>query len=69
VFIGNAEIDNAGGSPITVKRYIGGLILWIPSSMMSVIAALIAMRNWLVLDARQHRAKTSVPAPTTTLEV
>lgn len=27
VFIGNAEIDNAAGSPITVKRYIGGLIL------------------------------------------
>lgn len=27
VFIGNAEIDNAAGSPITVKRYIGGVIV------------------------------------------
>ncbi|MGA9421220.1 MAG: cytochrome c oxidase assembly protein, partial [Rhodanobacteraceae bacterium] len=31
-------------------QYLGGLILWIPSSMMSVVAALIAMRRWLALD-------------------
>ncbi|MGA8276633.1 MAG: cytochrome c oxidase assembly protein [Rhodanobacteraceae bacterium] len=38
-------------------QYLGGLILWIPSSMMSVVAALIAMRHWLALDRRGlHRA-------------
>lgn len=33
-------------------QYLGGLILWIPSSMMSVVAALIAMHRWLSLDSR-----------------
>lgn len=33
-------------------QYLGGLILWIPSSMMSVIAALLAFRAWVQLDAR-----------------
>lgn len=33
-------------------QYIGGLILWIPSSMMSVVAALIAFGTWVRLDAR-----------------
>ena len=40
-----------GISPMT-DQYLGGLILWIPSSMMSVIAALIAFRAWVQLDAR-----------------
>lgn len=35
-----------------VDQHIGGLILWIPSGMMSAIAALIAFRNWVSLDAR-----------------
>lgn len=38
-------------SPAT-DQHLGGLILWIPSSMMSVIAALLALRAWVQLDAR-----------------
>lgn len=38
-------------SPMT-DQYLGGLILWIPSSMMSVVAALLAFRSWVQLDAR-----------------
>lgn len=33
-----------------MDQHIGGLITWIPSSMMSVIAALIAFTHWLRLD-------------------
>ena len=42
-----------GGVSPQTDQYLGGLILWIPSSMMSVIAALFAMRNWLALDTRR----------------
>lgn len=33
-------------------QQIGGLLVWIPASMMSVIGALIALRHWLRLSAR-----------------
>ena len=36
-----------GGISPATDQYLGGLITWIPSSMMSVVAALIAMRNWI----------------------
>jgi putative membrane protein len=35
-------------------QQIGGLLLWIPGSMMSVIGALIALRHWLRLSTRQR---------------
>jgi len=38
-------------SPLRDQQ-IGGLLLWIPGSMMSVIGALIALRHWLRLSAR-----------------
>ena len=41
----------AGISPAT-DQYLGGLILWIPSSMMSVVAALLAFHHWVTLSAR-----------------
>ncbi len=41
----------AGIAPLTDQR-LGGLILWIPSSMMSVIGALIAFSHWLRLDSK-----------------
>ncbi len=34
------------------SQMIGGLVLWIPSAMMSVIAALVALRNWMSLSQR-----------------
>ncbi|MGB8634290.1 MAG: cytochrome c oxidase assembly protein [Rhodanobacteraceae bacterium] len=48
-------------TPMT-DQYLGGLILWIPSSMMSVIAALIAFRAWVQLDARGRIRRRSRPA-------
>jgi putative membrane protein len=33
-------------------QQIGGLLLWIPGSMMSVIGAIIALRHWMRLSAR-----------------
>ncbi|MGA7298469.1 MAG: cytochrome c oxidase assembly protein [Rhodanobacteraceae bacterium] len=50
-----------GITPMT-DQYLGGLILWIPSSMMSVIAALIAFRAWVQLDARGRIRRRSGPA-------
>lgn len=44
-----------GGISPATDQYLGGLITWIPSSMMSVVAALIAMRNWIFIDVRRHR--------------
>lgn len=41
-------------SPATDQQ-VGGLITWIPGSMMSVGAALIALRRWMVLDALRYR--------------
>jgi putative membrane protein len=35
-------------------QQIGGLLLWIPGSMMSVIGALIAIRHWLRLSTRER---------------
>jgi putative membrane protein len=35
-------------------QQIGGLLLWIPGSMMSVIGALIAIRHWLTLSTRER---------------
>lgn len=39
-------------SPV-VDQHIGGLITWIPSSMMSVLAALILMYRWVGEDTRR----------------
>jgi putative membrane protein len=41
-------------------QQIGGLLLWIPGSMMSVIGALIALRHWLRLSARSRLRKERV---------
>ncbi|WP_069262929.1 cytochrome c oxidase assembly protein [Paraburkholderia nodosa] len=38
-------------SPIRDQQ-IGGLLLWIPGSMMSVVGALVALRHWMRLSAR-----------------
>jgi len=35
-------------------QHLGGLILWIPSAMMSVIGALIALRHWTRLSSRRQ---------------
>ena len=40
------------GIPAIMDQHIGGLILWIPSSMMSVLAALVAFAYWLRLDSK-----------------
>lgn len=40
------------GVPALMDQHIGGLILWIPSSMMSVLAALVAFGYWLRLDSK-----------------
>ncbi len=41
----------AGVSAMQSQR-LGGLILWIPSAMMSVVGALVALRHWISLSAR-----------------
>jgi putative membrane protein len=40
-------------SPIRDQQ-IGGLLLWIPGSMMSVFGALIALRHWMRLSTRER---------------
>lgn len=53
----------SGISP-AADQYLGGLILWIPSSMMSVIAALLAFHHWIMLSARGRllRARRRIAA-------
>jgi putative membrane protein len=46
-------------SSMTSQR-IGGIILWIPSAMMSVIAALVALAHWTSLSSR-HRLRHHSP--------
>ncbi|CAG4905863.1 cytochrome c oxidase assembly protein [Paraburkholderia saeva] len=44
-------------------QQIGGLLLWIPGSMMSVIGALIALRHWMRLSGRARlREEHTSPA-------
>jgi len=40
------------GIPAIMDQHLGGLILWIPGSMMSVLAALIAFSHWVRLDSK-----------------
>jgi len=42
-------------SPL-LDQQIGGLIIWIPGSMMSVIAAIPALRQWMRADGKAHGA-------------
>jgi putative membrane protein len=44
-------------------QQVGGLLLWIPGSMMSVIGALIALRHWLRLSARSRLRETRARRP------
>jgi len=49
-------------SPLRDQQ-IGGLLLWIPGSMMSVVGALVALRHWMRLSARgrlQQERRASV---------
>lgn len=48
-------------SPVTDQQ-IGGLITWIPASMMSVVAALVLLRRWMVDDDRRARARAAAGA-------
>ncbi|MEO8803749.1 MAG: cytochrome c oxidase assembly protein [Rudaea sp.] len=41
-----------GGITPAIDQMYGGLILWIPSAMMSVIAALIAFHHWVRLSSQ-----------------
>ncbi len=57
----------AGMSSMT-SQHIGGLILWIPSAMMSVIAALVALAHWTSLSSRgrlprQAQRRAALRAP------
>lgn len=46
-------------SPLRDQQ-IGGLLLWIPGSMMSVIGAVLALRHWMRLSARARRREERV---------
>ncbi len=41
----------SGIEPLT-DQHLGGLILWIPASGLNVIAAMVALRNWMRLSER-----------------
>ncbi len=43
------------------SQRIGGLILWIPGGMMSVLGALIAIRNWISLSSRGRLPRAARP--------
>lgn len=49
-----------GGITPAADQMYGGLILWIPSSMMSVIAALIAFHHWIRLSSQGRLPKRGV---------
>ncbi len=50
------------------SQTIGGLVLWIPSAMMSAVGALIALRHWISLSSRGRlpwrRARAAAPVHT-----
>ncbi len=57
----------SGIDPLT-DQHLGGLILWIPASGINVIAAMVALRNWMRLSERGRlpvlsRQATAVNSP------
>ncbi|MHB0921972.1 MAG: cytochrome c oxidase assembly protein, partial [Thiomonas delicata] len=55
----------SGIEPLT-DQHLGGLILWIPASGLNVIAAMVALRNWMRLSERgrlQEKARRPRPGP------
>jgi putative membrane protein len=44
------------------SQTIGGLVLWVPSAMMSSVGALIALRNWISLSSRGRLPQRRAPA-------
>jgi putative membrane protein len=49
--------------PVTDQQ-IGGLITWIPASMMSVVVSLIVLQRWMKNDDRVHTLRTGASART-----
>ncbi len=48
----------------TTDQQIGGLITWIPASMMSVLVALVMWHRWMANDDRVRRSRAAASATT-----
>ncbi len=46
------------------SQTIGGLVLWVPSGMMSAAGALVALRHWISLSSRGRLPRRRAPAAT-----
>jgi len=57
VYSGFAEVAQPYGLSLETDQQLGGLILWVPGDMMSIVAAGIVMVMWYQREEGQHRAE------------
>ena len=57
-----ATLDQGWVGSYIMDQHIGGLVVWIPASMMSVVAMLIVMRQWAHWEQRATAPRQAVTA-------
>lgn len=58
IYSAYAEVTQPYGLDLTTDQQLGGLMLWVPGDMMSIVAAGIVMVMWYQREEGQHRAET-----------
>lgn len=64
-----ATLDQGWVSSYLVDQHLGGLVVWIPASMMSVVAMLIVFGQWMRWEHRVTIGREGRPPAQTTPEV
>ena len=54
-----AEVTQPYGISLMTDQQLGGLMLWVPGDMMSIVAAGIVMVMWYQREEAQHRAESA----------
>ncbi len=62
VYTAYAEVTQPYGLSLMTDQQLGGLMLWVPGDMMSIVAAGIVMVMWYQREEGQHRAQSATPS-------
>ena len=61
IYSAYAEVRQPYDISLMTDQQLGGLMLWVPGDMMSVMAAGVVMVMWFQREEAENRAKPSVP--------
>lgn len=62
VYTAYAEVTQPYGLSLMTDQQLGGLMLWVPGDMMSIVAAGIVMVMWYQREEGHHRAESATPS-------